>query len=111
MTRNNSIVTRSGRVTQAPRLFTFQKMGQALTETELFSADEINYYRALCIGSMFGLEELELEDTQDGYQADELVTRKLGEVAGVGVAVGGGFNNTAELKPMNYKEAMKCSDK
>ena len=54
---------------------------------------------------------LEIEDTQVGYQAGELVASSLTEVAGVGAAVDGGFTNTAELKPMKYKEAMKCSDK
>lgn len=33
------------------------------------------------------------------------------EVVGVGAGTGNKFSNTAELKPMKYKEAMKCEDK
>ena len=33
------------------------------------------------------------------------------EMGLVGAGLGGGFNNTTELKPMNYKEAMAIQDK
>jgi hypothetical protein len=32
------------------------------------------------------------------------------EVAAVGAGIGGGFENTAELKPMKYNEAMNGPD-
>ena len=34
-----------------------------------------------------------------------------GEINAVGAGIGGGFGNTAELKPMKFKEAMKTPDK
>lgn len=34
----------------------------------------------------------------------------IGEFGLVGAGIGGGFNNTAELKPMKYDEAMACED-
>ena len=111
ITSNNGTVTRSGRVTQAPKVLTYQRLGHSMTEAGAFTADEMNYYEALCIASAFGLEDLEIEESQVGHQAGELVTNCLWEIAGVGAAVGGGFTNTAELKPMKYKEAMKCFDK
>jgi hypothetical protein len=33
------------------------------------------------------------------------------EVAAVGAGIGGGFENTAELRPMKYSEAMNGPDK
>jgi hypothetical protein len=33
------------------------------------------------------------------------------ELAAVGASLGGGFLNTAELKPLNYEQAMGGSDK
>ena len=111
MTSGGNRDTMSGRVSQAPKVLTYQQLGQAMTESGAFTTEDISYYEALNIGSTFGLEELELEETQIGYQAGELVASTLSEVARVGAAVGGGFNNTAELKPMKYKEAMKCSYK
>ena len=44
-------------------------------------------------------------------QAGANVISSLFEVAGVGAGTGNEFSNTAELKPMKYKAAMKCDDK
>ena len=44
-------------------------------------------------------------------EREALLELKKIEVACVGAGIGGGFNNTAELKPMKYRQAMATSDK
>ena len=44
-------------------------------------------------------------------QAGSKTLESLNGVAGVRTGTGNKFRNIAELKPMKYKEAMKCDDK
>ena len=92
--------TRSGRVSKPGPMFTYNTLG----ETGTFTTDEIEYYDALCKTNTFA-------DDNCVSQAGSEITNSLFEVAGVGAGTGTEFTNTEELKPMKYKEAMKCDDK
>jgi len=103
--RDGGTTRRSGRVSRPTPKFTYGTFG----ETGTFTTEEIDYYNALVVLNSFN----------DTNQAESEIVDQLYEVAGVGVGVGAGvgagtgnnFGNTAELKPMKYKEAMKCDDK
>jgi len=59
------------------------------------------------IGAIAVSYEIGLTDAEkEYYQAME----RIGEVAFVGAGIGGGFENTAKLKVMKFKEAMKSKD-
>ena len=92
--------TRYGRVSKPGPVFTYDTLG----ETGTFTTDEIEYYDALCKVNTFA-------DDNCASQAGSDITNSLFEVAGVGAGTGTEFTNTEELKPMKYKEAMKCEDK
>ena len=53
--------------------------------------------------------ELLAEDNDD--EDEETFYEIKSELANVGAGVGGGFDHSSELKPMNYKQAMASSDK
>ena len=72
--------------------------------SQILDEDEAAYFMALKYTDTFGNEEY-------CEQAGANVISSLFEVAGVGAGTGNEFNNTAELKPMKYKAAMKCDDK
>ena len=111
MTTRGGTVTRSERVTNKPERLEYSKLGKAMTETRAFTSEELKYYEALCMASGFGAEEANKEETQVGFKAGKVTTSHLFEVADIGAAVGGGFNNTAELRPMKYKEELKSDHK
>ena len=82
---DNSVTEKDGYVTTTRsrrHVFRPERLGQAVNANiDMLSNAELNYYAALA-------------------ETDE------SEVALVGAAMGGGFQHTSELKPMNYKEAM-----
>ena len=94
--------TRSGRVSAPPDRLSPTELGNVAQVDTSKSVDSLlheaeqNYYAALrelsCIG--VDLEELRID----------------AEAGMVGAALGGGFENTAELRPMKYDEAMLTSD-
>ena len=104
-TRSSGQTTRSGRSLNKPEIFSYNKMGEtgALT-AEIFDEEVAEYYNALKVTDTF-------EDGEVCNQAGANVISSLFEVAGVGAGTGNEFSNTAELKPMKYKAAMKCDDK
>ena len=93
--------TRSGRIVQPRNQFTYNRLG----ETGAFTGEELDYYNALSQANTF-----EPQDPK-GNDAGAHIAEQLSEIAGVGAAAGGGFTDTAELKPMKYNEAMQCGDK
>lgn len=95
--RDGDTSTRSGRVSRPTPKFAYGIFG----ETRTFTTEEIDYYNALVV----------LKSFNDTNQAGSKIVDQSYEVAGVGAGTGNNFGNTAELKPMKYKEAMKCDDK
>ena len=71
---------------------------------QILDDDEAAYFMALKYTDAFSNDEI-------SKQAGANVISSLFEVAGVGAGTGNEFSNTAELKPMKYKAAMKCNDK
>jgi len=80
--------TRSGRVIRAKRYDEYQ-----------YYTSEANYYAAMC-------QSLDLDDSE-GESVDNI---KEQEYAMVGAGIGGGFQNTNELKVMKYREVMATAD-
>ena len=88
-------VTRTGRKVKKPSRL-IESMNAVLPDNAGISNPERNYYEAL----------LEMASMAKEAQED------LGnEMANVGAALGGGFENTRELRPMKCKEAMAGPDK
>jgi hypothetical protein len=81
-------VTRSGRTVRRPERFK-ESAVTAVTQAEQ------NYYEALLEISTAFIDKSKGDD----------------ELAVVGAALGGGFEHTAELRPMKFKEAMATKDK
>ena len=91
MTDNQpAVITRSGRVTEKPFWHANYAM-LALTEAE------------------FGYQTHLKEAAKRDLSAEDFAIDH--ELAGVGAGLGGGFNNTKELRPMKYKEAMATDKK
>ena len=92
----NEVRTRSGRVIRLPERMNIDTMAVALTNAERNYYDRVanpsaNYYSIL-------------EDATEQEFAES-------EIAVVGAGLGGGFENTNELKVLNYKKAMASLDK
>ena len=92
----NEVRTRSGRVVRPPERMNIDTMAVALTNAERNYYDRVanpsaNYYSIL-------------EDATEQEFAES-------EIAVVGAGLGGGFENTNELKVLNYKKAMASPDK
>ena len=92
----NEVRTRSGRVIRPPERMNIDTMAVALTNAERNYYDRVanpsaNYYSIL-------------EDATEQEFAES-------EIAVVGARLGGGVENTNELKVLNYKKAMASPDK
>ena len=103
--RSSGTATRSGRTVRQPSNLSSRRLGQlgALAQ-QILDDDEAAYFMALKYTDTFSDDEI-------CKQAGANVISSLFEVAGVGAGTGNEFSNTAELKPMKYKAAMKCDDK
>ena len=95
-------VTRSGRRSAPPTLYVAEPASRSNTAgATMFSYAETNYYNAL----------MNMNDFDDSEVAALAGSDTAEEVACVGAGVGGGFENTSELKVLKYNEAMKNPDK
>ena len=91
----DTTTTRSGRTVQTPIRLTAAVRG-GLSDFQ-GTAVEMKY-----LGSMAELDNEEIATTA--------VVEENVEISLVGAGVGGGFENTSELKVMNYREAMQSPD-
>ena len=89
--------TRHGRVSRLPERYRQELNAAAIVSLGRASLATKNYYEMLH----------EEEDDEDEDEHEESKT----ELACVGAGLVGGFENTAELHAMTYKEAMKTADK
>jgi hypothetical protein len=88
-------VTRSGRTTSQPKFFHDDPRAEwASAVISSVTKAERAYYAALCEVGMAMID-----------RQQEI------EIGAIGTALGGGFVNTAELRPMKYDEAMRTADK
>ena len=94
---SDSVRLRDRTAIRAPERWTYETMA-SMTEGMLGTAAELRY-----LGSMCEADNYELCTTS--------ITSDNVELAQVGAGLGGGFENTQELKVMNYKEAMRSPDK
>ena len=87
--------TRSGRKSKAPtRLIEMSNVG--LTHSEA------NYFAAMINASILAT---------DGHEHRAVTEVRNAEIALVGAGLGGGFQNTKELRVMKYDEAMESNDR
>ena len=84
--------TRSGRVIQQARAWI------RVIETRMANAATSNFYASLA------------EIEQSEVIGISTVENEYVEYVNVGAGLGGGFENTAELKPMKYEQAIKGPD-
>ena len=101
-TGHGTIITQSGR-----RASTRMKSKPARLEDEmggmLLTAEEKEYHAAMCAADEFAIGD-------NGIPFHNTAYNIVHETGMVGAATMGGFDNTAELKPMKYDEAMKTKD-
>ena len=93
-----------------------EQIGESSRGRKIFKNSRV-FFEASALAQEMALSEQEslyfaaLKTLANEDDADETKNARQVEYACVGAGIGGGFGNTAELKPMKFKQAMRTPDK
>ena len=110
MERDNeeAYTTRYGRVVKTPQNFASDSLNLQIDDYN--TNDYVQEVIELCMFENIINDAEEFEEF--ALYAKEEIEQAMSnqEILAVGAGIGGGFDNTSELRPMKYKEAMKTKD-